>query len=105
MTQDGVRQDDQAYFDDLVTAASAGLVGDEVLLANISGERTDFIRLNNNEVRQAGSVPLYPTSETPEPAEGRTFVKVTGNPGPSKDRDTNPIYVDFWKQIASSDKP
>ena len=56
MTQDGVRQDDQAYFDDLVTAATAGLVGDEVLLANISGERTDFIRLNNNHVRQAGSV-------------------------------------------------
>ena len=56
MTQDGVRQDDQAYFDDLVTAATAGLIGDEVLLANISGERTDFIRLNNNHVRQAGSV-------------------------------------------------
>ena len=49
-------RDDQAYFDELVTAATAGLTGDEVLLANISGERTDFIRLNNNDVRQAGTV-------------------------------------------------
>ncbi len=47
---------DQAYFDELVTAATTHLVGDEVLLANITGERTDFIRLNNNEVRQAGTV-------------------------------------------------
>ncbi len=46
----------QSYFDDLVTAATATLVGDEVLLANLAGERTDFIRLNNNDVRQAGSV-------------------------------------------------
>ena len=47
---------DQGYFDELITAATGTLVGDEVLLANISGERTDFIRLNNSEVRQAGSV-------------------------------------------------
>ena len=47
---------DQAYFDELVTAATSTLVGDEVLLANFSGERTDFIRLNNSEVRQAGTV-------------------------------------------------
>ncbi len=46
----------QAYFDELITTASATLTGDEVLLANISGERTDFIRLNNSEVRQAGTV-------------------------------------------------
>lgn len=44
------------YFDELVTAATAKLQGDEVLLANLAGERTDFIRLNNNDVRQAGSV-------------------------------------------------
>ena len=50
------RVDDQAYFDELVTAATASLVGDEVLLANVAGERTDFIRLNNGDVRQAGSV-------------------------------------------------
>ena len=57
------------------------------------------------EVRQAGSPPLYPADETPDPYPGRTYVKVTGSPGPAKDRDTNPIYVDFWKQIASGDKP
>jgi predicted Zn-dependent protease len=48
--------DNQTYFDELVGAATTGLVGDEVLLANVSGERTDFIRLNNNDVRQAGTV-------------------------------------------------
>lgn len=47
---------EQTDFDDLITTASARLVGDEVLLANLSGERTDFIRLNNGDVRQAGSV-------------------------------------------------
>jgi mannose-6-phosphate isomerase-like protein (cupin superfamily) len=57
------------------------------------------------EVRQAGSPPLYPADETPDPFPGRTYVKVTGQPGPSRDRDTNPIYVDFWKQIGNSDKP
>lgn len=46
----------QAYFDELVTTATAKLQGDEVLLANLAGESTDFIRLNNNDVRQAGSV-------------------------------------------------
>jgi predicted Zn-dependent protease len=46
----------QAYFDELVTTASTKLQGDEVLLANLAGESTDFIRLNNNDVRQAGSV-------------------------------------------------
>ncbi|MGB0114162.1 MAG: metallopeptidase TldD-related protein [Ilumatobacteraceae bacterium] len=48
--------DDQNYFDQIVTAATAKLVGDEVLLANISGERTDFIRFNHGEVRQAGTI-------------------------------------------------
>ena len=52
----GQRVGDQAYFDEIVTAATGTLTGDEVLLANISGERTDFIRLNNSDVRQAGSV-------------------------------------------------
>ena len=47
---------DQGYFDELVSAATATLHGDEVLLANISGDRTDFIRLNNSDVRQAGTV-------------------------------------------------
>ncbi|HSM65592.1 MAG TPA: hypothetical protein VK860_04740, partial [Ilumatobacteraceae bacterium] len=51
-----LRVDDQAYFDEIVTTATSSLVGDEVLLANVSGERTDFIRLNHGDVRQAGSV-------------------------------------------------
>lgn len=46
----------QSYFDELVGTATASLVGDEVLLANVAGEATDFVRLNNNDVRQAGSV-------------------------------------------------
>jgi predicted Zn-dependent protease len=49
-------RDDQTYFDQLITAATDRLVGDEVLLANVTGERTDFIRLNNADVRQAGTV-------------------------------------------------
>ena len=57
------------------------------------------------EVRQAGSPPLYPADVTPDAYPGRTYVKVTGSPGPSKDRDTNPIYVDFWKQVGNGDKP
>ena len=48
--------DHHNYFDDLVTAATSRLVGDEVLLANVTGERTDFIRLNQSEVRQAGTI-------------------------------------------------
>ena len=58
MSNDAIdnRVDDQAYFDDLVTTATASLVGNEVLLANVAGERTDFIRLNHGDVRQAGSV-------------------------------------------------
>jgi predicted Zn-dependent protease len=47
---------DQSYFDELVTAATSRLIGDEVLLANVSGERTDFIRFNGGNVRQAGTV-------------------------------------------------
>ncbi len=47
---------DQAYFDELVSAATGRLVGDEVLLAGVAGERTDFIRFNRGDVRQAGSV-------------------------------------------------
>ena len=52
----GTSGGDQAYFDELVTAATTRLTGDEVLLANVSGERTDFIRFNGGDVRQAGTV-------------------------------------------------
>ena len=48
--------DAQGYFDELVTAATESLTGAEVLLANVAGERTDFIRLNNGDVRQAGTI-------------------------------------------------
>ncbi len=57
------------------------------------------------EVRQAGSAPLYPGTVTPDPQPGRTYMKVTGNPGPAKDRDTNPVWVDFMKTIAIGVKP
>jgi predicted Zn-dependent protease len=66
------RVNDQAYFDEIVTTATAKLVGDEVLLANISGERTDFIRLNHGDVRQAGSVDQR--SLTIDLVEGRRHV-------------------------------
>jgi mannose-6-phosphate isomerase-like protein (cupin superfamily) len=56
------------------------------------------------EVRHAGDIPLYPESETPTPVPGMTYVKVTGSPGPVKDRTTNPIYVDFLKMVANTDK-
>ncbi|MDX2378959.1 MAG: metallopeptidase TldD-related protein [Acidimicrobiia bacterium] len=49
-------RDDQTYFDELVGAAITRLRGDEVLLANVSGERTDFVRFNGGDVRQAGTV-------------------------------------------------
>lgn len=57
------------------------------------------------EVRQAGSPPLYRASETPDAYPGHTYVKVRGNPGPAKDRDSNPTWVDFGKQIAVADRP
>ncbi|MGH1489737.1 MAG: metallopeptidase TldD-related protein [Acidimicrobiales bacterium] len=47
---------DEQYFDNLVTAATAKLTGDEVLLATAQTESTDFARFNNAQVRQAGSV-------------------------------------------------
>ena len=56
------------------------------------------------EVRQAGSPPLYPASTTPDPYPGRTYMKVTGSPGPEAIGDSNPIWVDFWKQIAIGDR-
>ncbi len=46
----------QSYFEALVDAATTRLRGEEVLLANLSGEVTDFVRLNHTDVRQAGTV-------------------------------------------------
>lgn len=47
---------DQQYFDDLVTAATAKLTGDEIVLVSAHSESTDFARFNHAQVRQAGSV-------------------------------------------------
>ncbi len=57
------------------------------------------------EVRQTGSTPIYPASETPDPVSGMTYVKVTELPGPAKEKDTNPIYVDYMKELNGTDKP
>jgi predicted Zn-dependent protease len=43
-------------FDQLVTWATSTLQGDEVLLASLRGETSDFVRFNHAAVRQAGSV-------------------------------------------------
>lgn len=48
-----MRQDE---FFGLVEHLAAKLGGDEVLLCNLDGEDSDFVRLNGNRVRQAGSV-------------------------------------------------
>lgn len=46
----------QDVFYELFDAIEAGLSGDEVLFANCAAERSDFVRLNQNRVRQAGAV-------------------------------------------------
>lgn len=56
------------------------------------------------EVRQVGSLPLYPASETPDPIKGMTYVKVTSSPGPNKEKDSNPLYVDYMKEFNGTDK-
>src|SRR3569833_971218 len=56
------------------------------------------------EVRNAGDIPLYPETEAPTPVPGWTYQKVTAQPGPVKDRTTNPIFVDFLKMVANDDK-
>jgi quercetin dioxygenase-like cupin family protein len=57
------------------------------------------------EVRQADEPPVYPAAEMPDAYPGRTYTKVTMTPGPQKDDATNPIYVDFFKDVAVGDKP
>lgn len=49
------------------------------------------------EARQAGAPLLYPAAETPDPRPGFNYIKTTGTPGPWVDRDTNPLYFDFFK--------
>ena len=76
-------KDEQRYFDERVSATTAGLTGEEVLIANTSGENTDFIRLNAGDVRQAGSVSQR--TMTVDLIEGQRHVEGTiqlsGDPG------------------------
>ena len=44
------------YLDELVTWASSKLSGAEILLANLTGESSDFVRFNGAAIRQAGAV-------------------------------------------------
>lgn len=44
------------YFFELADKLTARLRGDEVLLCSLTGEDSDFVRLNRNRIRQAGSV-------------------------------------------------
>ncbi len=48
----------EAFFT-LVQRLSQELVGQEVLLGSLAGEVSDFVRLNHNRVRQAGTVRQY----------------------------------------------
>ncbi len=57
------------------------------------------------EVRTARTHALYPLSETPDPVAGGSYVKVTGTPGPAKDPDRNPLYLDFQRGVAEGKLP
>ena len=46
----------QDYFHSVSEALFQRLEGDEQLLLGFSGEDSDFVRLNHNRIRQAGSV-------------------------------------------------
>ena len=52
----------QTYFFDLADFLSAQLTGQEVYTAWLSGETSDFIRLNHGKVRQPGTVHQYSLS-------------------------------------------
>jgi len=46
----------QNYFNELIDKILVTLDADEFLLANLLSEKSDFIRLNHNKIRQAGNV-------------------------------------------------
>ncbi|VAX00689.1 TldE/PmbA family protein, Beta/Gamma-proteobacterial subgroup [hydrothermal vent metagenome] len=46
----------QNYFNELIDKIVASLESDEILLANLIGEKSAFVRLNHNRIRQAGNV-------------------------------------------------
>jgi mannose-6-phosphate isomerase-like protein (cupin superfamily) len=59
------------------------------------------------EVRHTGEVPEYPADVTPDPIPGYTYEKVHAATPPAKlygADGTNPIYVDFWKDVAIGNK-
>jgi len=56
------------------------------------------------EVRQTGSVPIYPVDVTPDPVKGMTYTKVTNLTGPAKEKESNPIYVDYMKEFNGTEK-
>ena len=56
------------------------------------------------EVRQVGSTPIYPADGTPDPVKGMEYVKVIEQPGPAKEKDSNPIYVDYDKEFLGTEK-
>jgi len=46
----------QNYFNELIDKITVTLEKDEFLIANLIGEKSDFVRLNHNRIRQAGNV-------------------------------------------------
>jgi len=46
----------QNYFNELIDTILSTLEADEFLMANLIGEKSDFVRLNHNKIRQAGNV-------------------------------------------------
>ncbi len=46
----------QQYFNELIDKILETLKDDEFLIAKLNGEKSDFIRLNHNRIRQAGNV-------------------------------------------------
>ena len=44
------------YFNQLADTLMSNLTGHEFLTLSLAGERSDFVRLNNNKIRQAGNV-------------------------------------------------
>ena len=56
-----------------------------------SDSRRALARREHRSVTDARSIPPHP--------------KATGTPGPSKDRDSNLVYLDFWKQAGSGKLP
>jgi predicted Zn-dependent protease len=65
----------QQQFHELADSLFAGLRSDEVLLANLSAEDSQFVRFNRSAVRQPGSV--RQTYLTLELIEGRRHLKAT----------------------------